>query len=156
MTRSWRKRRRKKRSAPGAQAGSPGLCRPLTGSSFLSCALLTTRGFERMQETLSVVKKRLATWQTEAQMVMLTSSPERQVDASSAHGESGAGQGREETCQKMGWAQAAWQKQNQNGRDKVSHNMAHLQSKRPNKEEATVLWRHVGDGPRQILQLYFK
>jgi len=37
-------------------------------------------------------------WQTEAQMVMLTSSPERQVEASSAHGESGAGQGREQTC----------------------------------------------------------
>ena len=49
--------RAKKRSVPGAQARSPGLCRPLTGSSFLSCALLTTRGYERMQETLSVAKK---------------------------------------------------------------------------------------------------
>ena len=54
-----------------------------------------------MQETLSAAKT-LATWQTEAQMVMLTSSPERQVEASSAHGESGAGQGREQTCQRMG------------------------------------------------------
>ena len=106
-----------------------------------------------MQESLSAAET-LATWQTEAQMVMLTSSPERQVEASSAHGESGAGQGREQTCQRMGGA--AWQKQNQNGRDKDTHNMAHLQCKRPNKEEATVLWRHVGVGPRQILQLYFK
>ena len=59
-----------------------------------------------MQESLSAAKT-LATWQTEAQMVMLTSSPERQVEASSAHGESGAGQGREETCQRMGWGSLA-------------------------------------------------
>ena len=154
MTRSWRKRRRKKRSAPGAQAGSPGLCRPLTGSSFLSCALLTTRGFERMQETLTVLQKH---WLPGRPRHRWWCWRARQRDNSKPRVYTGSrGQGKARRRPVGEWVGVALQKQNQNGCDINNHNMAHRQCKRPNKEEATVLWRHVGVGPRQILQLYFK